>query len=64
MASCGLDNLSLLQQRAEAVKTQLVSTGVDAGRLTTKGFGDTKPTADNGSFEGKANNRRVEFVKM
>jgi len=57
-------NLQLSQQRADAVKTQLVSMGVDASRLTTKGFGDTKPVADNNTFEGKANNRRVEFVKM
>ncbi len=57
-------NLTLSQQRADAVKTQLVSMGVDAGRLTTKGFGDSKPISDNTSPEGKANNRRVEFVKM
>jgi len=57
-------NLQLSQQRADAVKTQLVTLGVDASRLTTKGFGDTKPISDNNTFEGKANNRRVEFVKM
>jgi OOP family OmpA-OmpF porin len=57
-------NLTLSQQRADAVKTQLVNMGIDASRLTTKGFGDTKPIDSNDTPEGKANNRRVEFVKM
>ncbi|MFI5156314.1 MAG: OmpA family protein [Chitinophagales bacterium] len=57
-------NLTLSQQRADAVKTQLVSMGVNAGRLTAKGFGDSKPVSDNNTPEGKANNRRVEFVKI
>lgn len=56
-------NLDLSQQRADAVKTQLVSMGIDGSRLSTKGFGDTKPISDNNTPEGKANNRRVEFVK-
>jgi outer membrane protein OmpA-like peptidoglycan-associated protein len=45
------------------VKAQLVSMGISADRLTTKGFGDAKPMASNDSPEGKANNRRVEFVR-
>lgn len=57
-------NLILSQQRAGAVKDQLVKMGIDPSRLTAKGWGDTKPLSDNGSFEGKANNRRVEFVKI
>lgn len=57
-------NLTLSQQRAGAVKTQLVAMGIDAARLTTKGFGDTQPISDNTTLEGKANNRRVVFVKM
>ncbi len=57
-------NLTLSQQRADAVKVQLVKMGIDAARLSSKGFGDTKPISDNSSLDGKANNRRVEFVKM
>lgn len=57
-------NLTLSQQRSDAVKSQLVKMGIDAGRLTTKGFGDAYPISDNVSPEGRANNRRVVFVKM
>jgi OmpA-OmpF porin, OOP family len=57
-------NLSLSQQRADAVKDQLVKMGIDPSMLTTKGFGDGKPISDNTTAEGRANNRRVEFVRM
>jgi OmpA-OmpF porin, OOP family len=57
-------NVTLSQQRSEAVKAQLLSMGIDAGRLTTKGYGDSKPISDNTTSEGKANNRRVEFTKL
>jgi OOP family OmpA-OmpF porin len=57
-------NLKLSQQRADAVKQQLISQGIDASRFTTKGYGSSKPIADNTSPEGKANNRRVEFTKQ
>ncbi|TMI94279.1 MAG: OmpA family protein [Bacteroidetes bacterium] len=57
-------NLKLSQQRADAVKDQLIKMGVEASRLSAKGYGETKPISDDTTLEGKANNRRVEFVKM
>lgn len=55
-------NLTLSQQRADAVKKYLVDNyAVAADRLTTAGFGDTKPVADNGTDAGRAKNRRVEL---
>jgi OOP family OmpA-OmpF porin len=58
-------NLALSQNRSDAVKTYLVQTyKIDAGRLETKGWGETKPIDTNDTAEGKANNRRVEFVKL
>jgi OOP family OmpA-OmpF porin len=56
-------NMKLSQSRADAVRVQLISMGIDASRLTAKGYGKTKPISDNTTAEGKANNRRVEFVK-
>jgi outer membrane protein OmpA-like peptidoglycan-associated protein len=38
--------------------------GIDTTRLKVKGLGDTKPIASNDTAEGKANNRRVEFVRI
>lgn len=57
-------NLKLSQERADAVKKQLIALGIDASRFTTKGYGKTMPIADNTTDNGKANNRRVEFVKQ
>ncbi|WP_295674362.1 OmpA family protein [uncultured Mucilaginibacter sp.] len=57
-------NLTLSKQRADAVMNRLITMGVDASRLSSKGFGDSKPIGDNMTIEGKANNRRVEFVKQ
>jgi OOP family OmpA-OmpF porin len=55
-------NVRLSQQRADSVKAYLVSKGVPAARLTAKGYGPDKPVGDNGTFEGRKKNRRVEFV--
>jgi outer membrane protein OmpA-like peptidoglycan-associated protein len=58
-------NLELSQKRAIAVKAYLVdSYNVDAGRLEAKGWGEGKPIDTNDTAEGKANNRRVELVKL
>ena len=57
-------NMKLSQSRADAVRNQLINMGIVASRLTAKGYGESKPIAENTTFEGKANNRRVEFVKM
>jgi outer membrane protein OmpA-like peptidoglycan-associated protein len=52
-------NQRLSQQRAETVKRYLTELGVDAKRMTAKGFGDAQPIADNASAEGRQQNRRV-----
>jgi OOP family OmpA-OmpF porin len=55
-------NQTLSDARANAVVTWLTQHGVAADRLTAKGYGKTKPVADNGSDEGRAKNRRVEIA--
>ncbi|MFK8058175.1 MAG: OmpA family protein, partial [Saprospiraceae bacterium] len=58
------DNLSLSTRRAEAVKAALIKNGIDASRLESKGFGESKPMTSNDTPEGRALNRRTEFVVL
>lgn len=57
-------NLSLSQGRSQAVVDYLVGQGIDRGRLTAKGYGESKPIDTNDTDEGRANNRRVEFTVL
>jgi len=55
------DNFILSNNRAKAVVSYLAGKGIPAQRLTAKGYGETKPMADNKTEEGKALNRRTEM---
>ncbi len=57
-------NQTLSEQRAETVVSTLNEMGIDGSRMTSKGWGESKPIDTNATAEGKANNRRVEFVKV
>ncbi|MGZ5254855.1 MAG: OmpA family protein [Flavitalea sp.] len=58
-------NLSLSEKRAAAVKEALVKDfGIDEVRIQTSGKGESQPLGDNKTKEGKAQNRRVEFIKL
>lgn len=58
-------NMTLSQNRANSVRQYLIKTyGVSTERLEAKGWGESKPIDTNDSPEGKANNRRVELVKL
>ena len=57
-------NMTLSADRAERVKNTLVDMGIAGGRLTSLGLGESMPMDDNNIPEGRANNRRVEFVKF
>ncbi|MEP6685008.1 MAG: OmpA family protein [Parafilimonas sp.] len=56
------DNLKLSEDRSKSVVNYLISKGIDAKRLAAKGFGETHAIADNTTDEGKALNRRTEFI--
>jgi outer membrane protein OmpA-like peptidoglycan-associated protein len=57
-------NLNLSKQRAETVKNKLIAMGIASERLQSTGYGESKPLYDNSDDVGRANNRRVEFVKL
>ncbi len=56
------DNMELSTNRAKAVMNYLILEGISPSRLESKGFGETKPIASNDSAEGRAKNRRTEFI--
>jgi OOP family OmpA-OmpF porin len=55
-------NMKLSQNRAETVRSYLISKGIAADRLTAKGYGESSPVADNETEEGRFKNRRVELI--
>ena len=57
-------NQKLSEARAKSVMDKMIELGISADRLTSKGHGESKPMAGNDTPEGKAQNRRVEFVKF
>ena len=57
-------NRDLSQRRADSVKMYFIANGIDAGRLTTIGYGMDRPIADNKTESGRSKNRRTEFRLM
>jgi OOP family OmpA-OmpF porin len=57
-------NEPLSERRAKSVRTWLTGKGISPSRLESKGWGDAKPIDTNDTAEGRANNRRVEFIKI
>jgi OmpA-OmpF porin, OOP family len=55
-------NLRLSKARAAAVARYLMARGIDASRVTSEGYGESRPIDDNRTRAGRAQNRRVEFV--
>ena len=63
-AGTAASNKTLSENRAKSVVAALTTKGIDKTRLSSRGWGQEKPVADNATEDGKAKNRRVEIVKM
>jgi formylglycine-generating enzyme required for sulfatase activity len=57
-------NQALSEKRSQSIKAEIVKRGIDAGRMETKGFGASKPEADNKTAAGRTQNRRVTIKKL
>jgi len=57
-------NETLSQKRADSVKEYLAAKGVPAANLTSRGYGESHPVADNDTSDGRAKNRRVELTRL
>lgn len=55
-------NMTLSQQRADAIMRRLTDQGIDSSRIEAQGFGDTRPLGDNNTPQGRAKNRRIDFI--
>jgi OOP family OmpA-OmpF porin len=55
-------NMKLSQRRADTVRDYMISKGIASDRVTSEGFGETRPIASNDTAEGRAQNRRVEII--
>jgi outer membrane protein OmpA-like peptidoglycan-associated protein len=57
-------NKLISEKRASAIASALIGRGIERSRMTTKGWGQEKPVADNESREGRARNTRIEIIKQ
>jgi sulfatase modifying factor 1 len=57
-------NQALSEKRAQSIRSEIIKRGIDAGRMEIKGFGSSKPIADNNTADGRTQNRRVTIKKL
>jgi outer membrane protein OmpA-like peptidoglycan-associated protein len=58
------NNQTLSEKRAESIRAEIIKRGIDPGRLEAKGYGSSKPVADNKTAAGRTQNRRVTIKKL